>query len=137
VKPPRNSPNLFQKGHQRLGGRERGTKNAVTREVREAILLGLEIAGNRLGRFGMVSYIVEAALHDYKNGIAMLSLVTPRQIAATINTKTEISYPTLAELNEDLRKRGLKPPPELFVADWLGDDEVEVVENHVSDAGPK
>jgi hypothetical protein len=122
------SPNLFQKGHKRVGGRERGTVNVVTREAREAILLGLEIAGNRMGRFGIVSYVVQAALSDYKNGIALLSLITPRQIAASI-TKTEtIRYESVADIAADLEKMGIRVP-ELFAADWVGDPvDAEVVE---------
>jgi hypothetical protein len=129
VVPRPRSPHLFKKGHERLGGRERGQPNHISRSTREAILLGLEIAGNTMGRQGIVSYVVAAARKDFKHGIALLSMVTPR--SADLHVTHAPAPVTLEELDEQLRKLNLPPMRELYSPDFHGDSVEDATEAEV------
>jgi hypothetical protein len=139
---PRRNPKdyEFQKGHPRLenAGRARGTPNIIPRSTREAIFQGLAIAGNTMGKEGIVSYVVEAALADFKYGIALLSMVTPRHLNADVTIRNEPVITTIGQLDAELAKAGLPPSGEIFKIDFKGSpapsdvDEAEVVEAETS-----
>jgi hypothetical protein len=119
-------------------GRKKGRANYVTRSTREAILEGLTIAGNSMGRQGIVSYVVAAAKADFRHGIALLSMVTPRHLNADVTIRNEPVITTIAQLNAELAKAGLPPSGEIFKIDFKGSpapsdvDEAEVVEAETS-----
>ena len=122
---------LFQEGHQRAGGRLKGQQNHVSRSTREAILQGLEIAGNTMGRQGLISYIVAAARADFKYGVAMLGMVTPRTAHIDV-TSCEQNFVSIADLDASLVAAGLPATREVFQLDYRSTapeaEETEVVE---------
>jgi hypothetical protein len=101
----------------RLGGLEVEDKLvlrwlALPRTTREAIREGLEAAGATMGPRGIVSYVTQAALADFKNGIQLLSMITPRSADLHV---THASAPvTLEQLDEQLAQLNL--PPMLIAA---------------------
>ena len=119
-------------------GRQKGRANYVTRSTREAILEGLTIAGNSMGREGIVSYVVAAAKADFRHGIALLSMVTPRHFNADVTIHNEPVITTIEQLDAELAKEGLPPSGEIFKVDYKGSptpsdfDEAEVVEAEIS-----
>jgi hypothetical protein len=97
--------------------------------MKESIRLGLEAAGNELGNAGVVSLVRVMALQDYRLAAALIGMITPRAVEASITT-TEFRFQAVAELDADLQKAGLPPSRELFLPDWRGttapeDDEVQ------------
>jgi len=121
VKPlPQRREFNFKKGHKKLGGRECGVPNVITRSTREAILEGLTIAGNSMGRQGIVSYVVAAAKADFRHGIALLSMVTPRHLNADVTIRNEPVITTVEQLDAELSKAGLPPSGEIFKIDFQG-----------------
>ena len=119
-------------------GRQKGRTNYITRSTREAILEGLTIAGNSMGRQGIVSYVVEAAKADFRHGIALLSMVTPRHLNADVTIRNDPIITTVAQLDAELAKAGLPPSGEIFKIEYRGQpapsdaDEAEVVEAEIS-----
>jgi hypothetical protein len=127
----------FQKDHRKIGGRARGVPNVVTRSTREAILEGLTIAGNSMGREGIVSYVVAAAKADFRHGIALLSMVTPRHLNADVTIRNEPVITTIEQLDAELAKAGLPPSREIFAISYKESpapsdaDEAEFVEAEI------
>jgi hypothetical protein len=119
-------------------GRQKGRANYVTRSTREAILEGLTTAGNSMGREGIVSYVVAAAKADFRHGIALLSMVTPRHLNADVTIRNEPVITTIEQLDAELAKAGLPPSRDIFKIDYKGTpapsdaDEAEVVEAEIS-----
>ncbi len=110
-------------------GRRKGGQNIISRSTRQCILEGLTIAGNTMGDQGVVSYVTQAALADFRHGIALLGMITPRQADVTI---TRAPAPvTLAELDAELARMNLPPMREVFAVDFRGspnpDDEAEIL----------
>ena len=103
----------FQKGHQKMGGRKRGTPNHTTKFAREAIIEGLATIGeDGNGLNGLTGFVVRAARADIKYGVQMLGMVTPKQVDAVIN-HDPIEYKTVEDID-----RGLPPMREIFQIEW-------------------
>jgi hypothetical protein len=119
------SPHLFKKGDPKPAnaGRARGQPNRVSTSTREAILLGLEIAGNRMGTQGVVSYVVQAALADFRNGIQLLSLVTPKPLDVVVRHEEQVLL-TVEDLDRSLVEAGLPPTKEIFALDYRDTAEI-------------
>ena len=63
----------FKKGHKKLGGRKKGTKNVMTEDVKNAILEAFE-------RSGGVEYLVGIAETDPKTFCTLLGKVLPKDM---------------------------------------------------------
>jgi hypothetical protein len=105
----------FKKGHKRIGGREKGTPNVITRSVREAIIAGLNAAG---GPEGMIAYVTRVALEDYRLGVAMMALVCPRQ--ADVTFRSEPVLMSVEDLDRSLIEAGLPPTKQIYGLDFKG-----------------
>lgn len=44
---PKNRAHLFKKGHKKLGGRKKGVRNKITRDIKEALLQSFEALGGQ------------------------------------------------------------------------------------------
>lgn len=66
-------PQLFKKGHAKLGGRKKGTRNKVTRDVKEAILLSFEAIGGQY-------WLESLSRRDRKSYAALLGKLLPMQL---------------------------------------------------------
>src|SRR6476659_5059213 len=123
-RPPREYP--FKPGRSKTGGRVRGQPNVVTRSVREGIIAGLNAAG---GVGGVADYVTKVALQDHRLGVAMMSLVVPRQANIDV-TRNEQMLVTIEDLDRSLLASGLPMTREIFALDFSrGEDttEAEVV----------
>jgi hypothetical protein len=108
----------FQIGHQKMGGRKKGTPNYTTKFAREAIIEGLSAIGeDGQGLNGLTGFVIRAARADIKYGVQMLGMVTPKQIDAVIN-HDPVEYKTIEDIERDLAARGLPPMREIFQIDW-------------------
>jgi hypothetical protein len=122
VVPQQRPPHGFQKGHKRFGGRGRNQQNVVSRDVRSAIVAGLNAAGGG----NMADYVTRVALADHRVGVAMMSLVCPKAIDATVHHEQVLL--TVEDLDASLLKAGLPRSSEIFKIDYKNtviDDEVE------------
>jgi hypothetical protein len=86
--------------------------NAMTRMLKEAILLAGENVGNQLAETAkeeqkkLVSYLEWAAMKQPAAYLALLGRVMPMQVEAT-NKDADVPYKTVEELQQALRDRGL------------------------------
>jgi hypothetical protein len=134
IAPPKDATDahLFKKGRSKTGGRARGEPNVVTRTIREGIIAGLNAAG---GVEGVAAYVTRVALEDYRLGVAMMALVTPRQADVTIRNEPLV---TIEDLDRSLIAKGLPPTAEAFRLEYTTIDadedvtEVEVVEAEIT-----
>jgi hypothetical protein len=104
------------------------------RSVRENIIEGLMIAGQKYGDQGVISYVAAAAAEDFKNGLALLALVCPKAVEARINSQVEMiqKYESAADVARDLQRLGVQMPD--LLPDFVGDpivDEAELVEGEI------
>jgi hypothetical protein len=104
-----------QQTQRKRGGRKKGTPNRHTLVSREAIIIGLNEAGGREGMIGIVKQLIEK---NIENAIPLFQLITPRQVDATINQEATVRYQTVAEIDAELAKRGLRPVREIFQIDY-------------------
>jgi hypothetical protein len=129
VEQPKND-GKFEKGHKRIGGREKGQQNILPRTTREAIREGLEAAGNTMGPSGIVTYVTQAALADFKFGCALLNMITPKTAHLDI-TRHDHTFVSISDLDAELHRQGLPASSEIFKLDYAGtpveDDTAEVV----------
>jgi hypothetical protein len=114
---------------QKHGGRTKGRANLITRSVRESIIEGLSRAGGG-GPEGVVNYVRRVALEDSRLGVAMLSLVAPRQAHVEV-VRNEQMLVTIEDLNASLIKAGLPTSREIFALDFCGDAVADVAEAEV------
>jgi hypothetical protein len=124
VVPQQRPPHGFQKGHKRFGGRQRGQQNITSARVREAIILGLEAAGDG----NMADYVTKVALADHRLGVAMMALVCPKAIDATVRHEPVLL--TIEDLDRSLAAAGLPGTSEVFKLDFSTGpiEEAEIVE---------
>ena len=117
-------PHGFQKGHKRIAGREKGTPNVVTRNSREAIVAALNAYGrDGAGKQGMIGFCLRLLDEDIgRNGLALLSLITPRQLHAEVTSRNEQVLLTIADLDQDLARRRLPCTQEIFKLDYKGNE---------------
>ena len=71
----RAKPSLFEKGHAKMGGRQKGTRNKFGGDLREAVVLGIQAVGHmqragkrgwKHGTGGVQGFIEWLALHEPK-----------------------------------------------------------------------
>ena len=64
----------------KTGGRQAGTPNRISRDLKEAILVGAEAAGDG----DMVSYLTWAAKEHPSSFLALLGKIVPLQVSAAV-----------------------------------------------------
>lgn len=96
-------PNSFEKGHQKMGGRKKGTPNALSPEYRNAVLEAayrVGIDGN--GLEGIVGHCRWIAV--FYPEVYMLALIRLLELEYSNGADAARSLPTVDEVNERLRK---------------------------------
>lgn len=104
----------FKKGHNKVAGRQKGTQNKITRELKEAIITAAEMVGqDGRGKDGLVGYLARIALRNEEVFGRLLVKLLPMQITGDKGGPVQlaVSY-SKEELAEKLRERGL-PVPEI------------------------
>src|SRR6516164_8106868 len=110
----------FQIGHQKMGGRKKGTPNYTTKFAREAIIEGLAAIGeDGHGLNGLTGFVIRAARADIRYGVQMLGFVTPKQVDAVISHQP-VRYQTVEEIDAELARVGLPPMKDIFQVDFVG-----------------
>jgi hypothetical protein len=66
----------------------------------------------------MVGFCLRLLCEDIQNGMTMLEMITPKAVDTVINQQATIKYQTVAEIDADLAKRGLRPVREFFEIDY-------------------
>src|SRR6476659_3017264 len=112
VVPQQRPPHGFQKGHRRFGGSGRGQQNIVSRDVRSAIVAGLNAAGGG----NMADLVTKIALQDHRLAVAMMALVCPKAIDAVV--RHEPVLVTVEDLDRSLAAAGLPTSSEVFKLDF-------------------
>jgi hypothetical protein len=116
----------FIKGREKTGGRGKGVLNRTTLDTRKAILQALDQLGDELAvaskskKQGIVSYLKAACREDLGRGIKLITAITPRIIDTHIETNTTIRYKSVAEIDEELARRGAPPLREIYKIDYQG-----------------
>jgi hypothetical protein len=98
----------FEKGHKKSGGRRKGVPNAMTRELREAILnAATKLGEDGKGRDGLEGYVMMLARKERKIFASLLRAVLPMQVTTSINTLVNVEYTSLEQATEEARRLGL------------------------------
>jgi hypothetical protein len=98
----------FEKGRKRPpnAGRKRGSFNKTTSVLKEAALLAAEQTGDpsKRGCDGLVGYLRFVAREYPPAFMSLLGRVLPQQVQ--VDTQTEITYRSVAEIERDMANRG-------------------------------
>jgi hypothetical protein len=90
----------------RRRGRRKGARNLLTREVKDAIILGLSELGEDLrGKGGLVGFIKRIGRHDLKCSAMLLRALIPMSVST--EQKHEVTYKSLEEARADLERTGI------------------------------
>lgn len=99
----------FKKGHQKLGGRQKGTPNRYNRDMMERILRAAEQVGSDgKGKAGVDGYLEMLAGKKVGYFVGLLRQAVQRQVPAT-EPENEIVYATEQDFRQALLDRGLHP----------------------------
>jgi hypothetical protein len=110
----------FRPGRKKTGGRKAGAPNMSTRILKEASLLAAEAIGNKKGGKGLVSFFEWAATRHTASFMTVLNRSIPQQLEIKQESHTEIVYRTVAEIHEELVRRGV--PIEMIYRKQLADE---------------
>jgi hypothetical protein len=97
----------FDGQHQPRGrGRPKGSRNLVTRELTDAIIVGLsELGENLRGKRGLVGYIKRIGRYDLKSAVNLLRMLIPMTVST--QQKREVTYKSVEEARADLERAGI------------------------------
>lgn len=108
-------PRGFVKGRQKEGGREKGTKNKVTVQMKEAILMAAELEGSdRNGKGGLVGFMRKLSRRNVVVYGRLLEKLLPYQLTGKDGTPMQVVHSTREQLLERMKERGLPLPPSLM-----------------------
>lgn len=80
----------LEAGRKKTGGRQKGTPNKTTALLKDAIIQAAEIAGNRVGQDGLVSYLVQQAVENPVSFNSLLGKVLPMQLTGENNGPIQV-----------------------------------------------
>lgn len=96
----------FEGGHKKRGGRKKGARNRLTREVAEAIIAAAEeIGSNGRGKGGVQGYMKFLGRREPRIFGMLLRAVMPLQINA--NVRQSQVYKTPEEIRAAMHARGI------------------------------
>lgn len=108
-------PHRFKKGHEKLGGREKGQKNKVTVQMKEAILMAAELEGSdRHGKDGLVGFMRKLSRRNVVVYGRLLEKLLPYQLTGKDGSPMQVVHSTREQLLERMKERGLPLPPSLM-----------------------
>ncbi len=98
----------YRKGHKKSGGRQKGTPNRLTAQIKEMIIEAFsELGADGCGKEGLKGFIKRIGREDLKASAMLLRAVLPMQINTSISTSVNVKYKTTEEAMEEARKLGL------------------------------
>ena len=80
------------KGHKKWGGRQKGTPNKFTSDVKAALIEATNLAG---GKLGMVGYFLQQAKANPKVYLGLLQDCLPKEVTASINGSVSHIHSTM------------------------------------------
>jgi hypothetical protein len=108
-------PKGFQKGHEKKGGRVKGTPNKAGVLLKEAILLAAEAEGSdRKGKDGLVGYLRWMSRREPKTFGRLMEKLLPYQLTGKDGSPMQLVHTTKEQLIERMKERGLPLPPSLL-----------------------
>ena len=114
----------------RLGGREKGTPNKMTRLLKEAIPEALERLGSDgKGKDGIVGFLMVAARKETAAYLRLLDRLLPYQITGHDGEAMKIKYTNKVEIVARLKERGLPVPESLLANDISEERPMKLVES--------
>ena len=108
-------PGRFEKGHLKVGGRKKGTPNAVTRDARQAILDGLSEYG---GPEGLKGFVKKVARENISTAAMLLRAVLPIDTKINVTKEVNVIYPSFEDLQREAELLGLPPETILDLNDY-------------------
>lgn len=98
----------YQRGHAKTGGRQKGTPNRLTAEIKETIIQAFtELGADGRGKEGLKGFIKKIGREDLKTSGMLLRAILPMQVNASISTSVNVKYKSLQEATEEACKLGL------------------------------
>jgi hypothetical protein len=112
---PKKRDHLFSKGHEKMGGREKGKKNKVTMLLKEAIMLAAEREGSdRHGREGLVGFLRQLSRREPAVFGRLMEKLLPYQLTGKDGSPMQMVHSTKEQLIERMKERGMPLPPSLM-----------------------
>ena len=108
-------PQTFKKGHTKTKGRQKGTPNKITRELKEALILAAEKLGSDgRGKDGTVGYLAHLGKKRPELFAMLLGKLLPLQVTGDGGGPVQLEYKEPQAIAEAFKQRGLPLPKELF-----------------------
>ena len=105
----------FKKGHEKIGGRQKGTTNKVPTILKEAIMLALQAEGSDgRGTDGVVGALRKAWKTERREFLKLASKLLPYQLTGKDGSPLQMMHTTKDQLRERFKERGLPLPPSLL-----------------------
>lgn len=106
---------LFKKGHEKVGGREKGKKNKVTVLLKEAIIMAAEREGSdRHGKEGLVGFLRALSRREPAVFGRLMEKLLPYQLTGKDGSPMQVVHSTREQLIERMKERGMPLPPSLM-----------------------
>lgn len=106
---------LFAKGHEKMGGREKGKPNKTTMLLKEAILMAAELEGlDRKGKGGLVGFLRNLARREPAVYGRLMEKLLPYQLTGKDGSPMQMLHTTKDQLVERFKERNLPMPPSLM-----------------------
>lgn len=106
---------LFAKGHEKVGGREKGKPNKTTMLLKEAIIMAAECEGlDRRGKDGLVGYLRYLSRREPAVFGRLMEKLLPYQLTGKDGSPMQMVHTTKDQLVERFKERGLPMPPSLM-----------------------
>lgn len=119
---PKKRDHLFSKGHEKQGGREKGTKNKTTMLLKEAIIMAAELEGlDRKGKGGLVGFLRNLSRREPAVYGRLMEKLLPYQLTGKDGSPMQVVHSTKEQLLERMKERGLPVPPSLMDMPVHGD----------------
>jgi hypothetical protein len=109
------NPGRFQKGHKKTGGRQKGTPNVVSRDVKQAIIDGLTEFG---GPEGLKGFVKKVAKENISTAAMLLRAVLATDTKINVTKEVNFVYPSFEDLQREAELLGLPPETILEVKDY-------------------
>lgn len=105
----------FVKGHEKIGGRAKGTKNKVTVLLKEAIMEAAEREGSdHHGKEGVVGFLRVLSRREPAVFGRLMEKLLPYQLTGKDGSPMQVVHSTKEQLVERMKERGLPIPPSLL-----------------------
>ena len=105
----------FEKGHEKKGGREKGTKNKTTTLLKEAIIMAAECEGlDRHGKGGLVGFLRMLSRREPAVFGRLMEKLLPYQLTGKDGSPMQVVHTTKEQLLDRMKERGMPLPVSLL-----------------------